>query len=440
MQQPETNGFLQWLLAPWKDSRPFRIALLLILFVSVGFRIFLISQSTWQRVSDSRDYHEFAESLIRGEGYRQVYTGETSIYHGLTFYAYRMPGYPIFLATVYCLFGPYPQVAMAANLAAEVLSHLFLLAIAYHLFGRATALWSQALWAIHIFWTTSLMTESLFTAGFLFLTALLVYGAPFRSKAAMLAYGSVACAITFLRPIGVVVYLPLGVLMLATRIPFPRKVLLMLIAVLPTAFCLFLWTHRNHRILGKNVYLTSQSGRVNAKEFGVHFELVYRVMKKQGANEAQIDQVLKEMITRRIRANPYLYPRVYLDRLHKLLVPQGPQDLRLLHLETLFSGPRNSPWVLPLARKLYYQYHAVYLLAAVGLLVMIGRRTRYREILAVLACFILFHPAVSKTYIRYAAPIFPILILCAAYALASFGILAGRLRPGKKELTHHRAD
>lgn len=435
MQATEPGGFLQWLMAPWKASRPFRVALLLILLVSAGFRIFLISQSTWQRVSDSRDYHEFAESMIRGEGYRQVYTGETSVYRGLTFYAYRMPGYPIVLAIVYSLFGPYPQVAMAANLAAEILSHLCLLAIAYHLFGRATALWGQALWTIHIFWTTSLMTESLFTAGFLFLAALLIHGAPFRSRQAALAYGAMACAITFLRPIGVVAYLPLGILMLATRMPFARKTILMLLAVLPTALCLSLWALRNDRILKQPVFLTTQSGRVNAKEFGVHFELVYRAMKKQGANEARIDQVLKEMISKRIRANPSLYPRVYLARIRKLLIPQGVEDLRLLHLDILFAGPRNSPWVLPLARKLYYQYHTVYLLAACGLLAMILRRARYREILTILACFILFHPAVSKTYIRYAAPIFPILALCAAYALGCVGEAAARLLPKKKELT-----
>lgn len=405
--------------APWRSDWPFKSAILLILLVSITFRIFLISQSTWERTSDSKDYHEFAESLMRGEGYKQVYNGETAAYRGLTFYAYRMPGYPIVLATTYSIFGYHPQAAMVVNLFAEILSHLCLLALAFHCFGRATALWSQGLWSLHAFWTTSLMTESLFTAGFLTLAALLVHRSPFRSSAMAFVYGTIACAITFLRPIGIVVYLSLGILMLATRLPFPRKVVLMLVAVLPTAFCLSLWAYRNYRILGQPVFMTTQSGRVNAKEFGIGFEKVYSKLVAEGCNEAQINSHLNEAIRQKMRRAPTLYPRVYLRRLQSLLRLSPVQDARLLHFNALFTGPKNSPWVLPLMSALYYQYYAVYLLAIFGVLAMWRHKARYQEIVAILACFIFFHPAVSKTYIRYAAPMFPLLLLCAAYTLAS---------------------
>lgn len=424
MEHDETttpkSGFLQWMSAPLKTDWPFKSAVLLILLVSVAFRVFLISQSTWERTSDSKDYHEFAESLMRGEGYRQVYAGETSVYRGLTFYAYRMPGYPAILAATYSIFGYHPQAAMAVNLLAEIISHLCLLALAFHLFGRAVALWGQGLWAIHAFWTTSLMTESLFTAGFLVLAALLAHRSPFRSSAMALAYGVIACAITFLRPIGIVVYLSLGILMLAARLPFPRKVVLMLVAVLPTAFCLSLWAYRNYRILGQPVFMTSQSGRVNAKEFGIRFEQVYKKLVRQGCNEAQINSYINQAIMLRMRQDHSLYPRVYLHRLQDLLQLSPIRDARLLHFNILFTGPRNSTWVLPLMSALYYQYYAVYLLAVFGVLAMLRHKVRYQEIVTVLFCFIFFHPAVSKTYIRYAAPIFPLLLLCAAYALASF--------------------
>ena len=415
---PPRSGFLQWMSAPWKSDWPFKSAVLLILLVSITFRIFLISQSTWERTSDSKDYHEFAESLMRGEGYKQVYVGETSAYRGLTFYAYRMPGYPIVLAATYSIFGYHPQAAMAVNLLAEILSHLCLLALAFHLFGRAAALWGQGLWALHAFWTTSLMTESLFTAGFLVLAALLAHRSPFRSSAMALAYGTVACAITFLRPIGIVAYLSLGILMLATRLPFPRKVVLMLVAVLPTALCLSLWAYRNDRILGQPVFMTTQSGRVNAQEFGIGFEYVYNKLVPQGCNEAQINSHLNKAIMLKMRRAPSLYPRVYLHRLQSLLRLSPVQDSRLLHFNILFTGPRNSPWVFPLMSALYYQYYAVYLLAIFGILAMLRHKVRYQEIVTVLACFIFFHPAVSKTYIRYATPMFPLLLLCAAYALA----------------------
>jgi hypothetical protein len=317
---------------------------------------------------------------------------------------------------------------MVLNLLAEIISHLCLLALAFHLFGRAAALWGQGLWGIHLFWTTSLMTESLFTAGFLLLTALLVHGSPFRSKVTAVAYGVLCCSIIFLRPIGVVAYLPLGFLMLGAALPWRSKAVLLLLAALPTALCLSLWAYRNYRLLGQPVFLTSQSGRVNAKEFGIRFEPVYAVMTQQGFNEAQINTRLKKMILDEAGKHPGRFLRIYARRIRGLLVPNPSRDPRLLHLQALFTGPRNSPWVYPLSKRLYYQYHVVCLMAVLGLLIMFWKRARYRELLTVLLCFVLFHSAVSKTYIRYAAPIFPILILFAAYAFGALGSLAGQRR------------
>ena len=71
-------------------------------------------------MSDTRDYHELARSLASGQGYVQVYEGGRAEYRGLTFHAFRMPGYPAFLAGLYSLFGWDPMVGYAANVACEL--------------------------------------------------------------------------------------------------------------------------------------------------------------------------------------------------------------------------------------------------------------------------------------------------------------------------------
>jgi 4-amino-4-deoxy-L-arabinose transferase-like glycosyltransferase len=107
---------------------------------SLALRLVIVSHATWHPVGDTRDYHAFAESLLSGRGYQQRYAGETAAYHGLTFHAYRMPGYPVFLALVYGLFGWRPLYAYLANVLCDLVTAVFTLLIGRRLGGRGIGL------------------------------------------------------------------------------------------------------------------------------------------------------------------------------------------------------------------------------------------------------------------------------------------------------------
>ena len=104
----------------------------------------------------------------------------------MTFYAYRMPGYPIFLAIIYSILGWNPLYAFVANIICDIVTLLFIFWIGSKLFNKKIALIAQAVFAIHVLWTPSLMTECLFTTIFIVLTFLLVTGTYIKSKCCLL--------------------------------------------------------------------------------------------------------------------------------------------------------------------------------------------------------------------------------------------------------------
>jgi hypothetical protein len=97
--------------------------------VALALRLWLVSQATWPPVSDTNDYHQLAGSLANGDGYVQAYEGSRPEYRGLTFRAFRMPGYPALLAGLYSVFSWDPMVGYAANIACELGTQVLLLAL-----------------------------------------------------------------------------------------------------------------------------------------------------------------------------------------------------------------------------------------------------------------------------------------------------------------------
>src|SRR5512144_139149 len=100
-----------------------------LLALALVLRLWLVAEATWLPVSDTRDYHQLARSLASGDGYVQTYEGERPEYRGLTFRAFRMPGYPALLAGLYSTFGWHPLVGYAANVVAELGTQVLLLTL-----------------------------------------------------------------------------------------------------------------------------------------------------------------------------------------------------------------------------------------------------------------------------------------------------------------------
>ena len=111
-------------------------------------------------LSDSKEYHDIAQSVVHGEGF--TIDGKPT--------AFRLPGYPIILAATYFIFG-YSRIPIAlVQLLADLASCVLVFAIGRKLISEKVgivAAWIFALFPIQILYVPHVMTETLFTTIFL---------------------------------------------------------------------------------------------------------------------------------------------------------------------------------------------------------------------------------------------------------------------------------
>jgi hypothetical protein len=397
-----------------------------LLGVSLALRLFLVSQATWQPVADTRDYHALARSLLAGEGYRQVYDGETLAYHGLTFHAYRMPGYPAVLAAVYGLLGWRTVHAYLANVAFDLAGQVAALALARRLFGRRVALWSQGLLTLHLIWTPSLQTEPLFTALFTGLALLVLTGPRPLRPARTLGVGVLLAAATFVRPIALCV-VPVALWREARREGLARAAALSCLLILPTTLALGAWGARNHARLGQVVLLSTNLGLHNSREFAIDRATLVREAVARGANEAEVNRLLLAEIGGIVRRTPALAAGIYVRRVAEIFSPRRP---RTELWRSTFPGRGLARGARQLYRTLALQYWITYPLAIAGAVLSLRARPEARGLLALIGSFALVHALVSHGNLRFAAPLYPLLAILAGHALDR--LTSALQRPGSR--------
>ena len=382
---------------------------------ALALRLYLVAHATWVPVSDSRDYHALARSLAAGEGYVQRYEGETAAYQGLTFRAYRMPGYPVFLTAVYGLTGWHPRHAQLANVACDLLTGLLLLALARHLLGRPVARFTLGLWSLHALWTPVLLTEALFTTLYTALATVALTGGLARSAATALGFGALLAAAVFVRPIALAVA-PVALARLGRR----GRVGAALLVLAPTVLALGAWAARNHAWLGEVVVFTTNLGSHTARDFDLDRDALVRAAAAQGLNEAAINRRLLGEVGRAIRNAPQDAVLVYLRRAGELYSPRRPRD----ELRSVDMAPDGG-----LADRVYgllgLQYWLTYPLALAGGLLLWRERRGTGSLGALLAVFTVLHALVSRGNLRFAAPLYPLLAILGGYALARLAGAAG---------------
>jgi len=391
-----------------------------VLALSLALRVVIISHATPQLVADARDYHALAESLLASRSYQQQYDGETTAYHGLTFYAYRMPGYPIFLALVYGVFGWRPLYAYLANVLCDLVAEIFALLIGRRLFGRSVGLAAQALFALHVLWTPALMTESLFTALFAALAFLVVSGRVAASVTTALGFGCVLAASVFVRPIALAV-VPAALWRIARARSFGGAALLGVLALAPSALGLAGWAARNHARLGEVVLFSTNLAFHNSREFPIDRAGIVRAAVSRGLNEARINRLLFGEIGQAVRRAPGRAAGIYLRRVVELFSPRRPRNHLWWHA---FEGPGGSRLVTRLYRSLALQYLVTYPLALVGTVVLLRRGRSSGGLWSLIGSFALVHALVSNGNLRFAAPLYPLFCVLAGCGIAA--LVAGQ--------------
>jgi hypothetical protein len=395
-----------------------------LLVLALLLRLGLVTQATWLPVSDTRDYHDLARNLATGQGYVQVYEGERPEYRGLAFHAYRMPGYPAFLASIYSLFGWDPRVGYSANVACELGTQVLLMVLGRRLLDPGASLVAQAFFATHVVWTPSLMTESLFT--FLFTgLVLMIVSRVTASTGGAAGFGLLLALAVFVRPIAVAA-LPVALLQ-AWRVE-PRRRVAMALLIVPLGFGLTAWSVRNHQRLDETVILTTNLGAHNAPFFGIDRARVVEDARRRGLNEAGINEVLLDEIGETVAQSPAWAAVLYVRRAVALFSLGRPWEVRALHATRTFAPPAGSALAHGAYGALLFQYYVAYPLALVGAILLAREGRALHGIWLALAIYILAHAVVSNGNFRLAAPLYPLLCLFAGYAVVSLLALSRSAR------------
>ena len=383
-------------------------------------RLLLVSFATWYPVSDTRDYHELAFSLTHGQGYQQLYNGETEVFKGFTFYAFREPGYPVFLAILYSLLGWNPFWAYVSNAVCDTITLIGVLLLAKRLLNPRVALIAGSVWAANVVWTPSLMTESLFTALFTLLLWLGVTEFYFRSRRHALTFGLLLTLAFFVRPIAAAL-LPLAAYSCWRMVRVDSRTAMTTFAciLIPLLIASAAWTVRNYAVLAAFVPLTTNLGAHNADSFGVDWQNAFRELRQQGLNEAQINSYLVRQIEAAVIAQPISAAKVFVERPFDLLSLTPAWEMTYILRRLTFGGEGGSSVVQWLYVNAYDIYYAAYPLSAFGMLFALLRRLPIGSLLLTLFSFTLLQSIVSPGNVRFAAPFYPILCLFAAYAVAT---------------------
>jgi hypothetical protein len=387
-----------------------------LLTLALVLRLWLVTQATWLPVSDTRDYHVLARSLASGQGYVQVYEGERPEYRGLAFHAFRMPGYPAFLAVLYGLLGWSPLVGYLANVACELATQLLVLGLGRRLLDPAAGLFAQALVATHVVWTPSLMTESLFTVLFTALVLMVVLGST-ASRGGAARFGVLLALAVFVRPIAIAT-VPAAWAQAGRGRPWGRGLALALLMGAPLVLGLGAWTLRNDARLGAPVILTTNLGAHNAPFFGIDRARVVEDARRRGLGEAGINEALLDEIRRVIAESPAWAAALYARRVVDLFSLGRPWEVRALLAPRTFARPEGTTPAGRVYRALLVQYYLTYPLALAGAIILGRARRPLRGVWTTLATYVLLHALVSDGNFRLAAPLYPLFCLFAGVAVA----------------------
>ncbi len=213
---------------------------------------------------DSGHYHTIATSLVQGKGFANK-NGQPQFY--------RLPGYPLFLAICYKLFGIDPEKALWAQLLLATLIPLLIFLLALALFPRAPggAMLASLVTAIHPGYLTlsgQVLTETLFSIFFIlfFIFFLPSFSLFFERKkilkastAWLLGAGLSLGIASLIRPLGHYVFVLSLVLLLISSYPIRQKIKSLFTFSFGWIAIAGIWLLRNYLLTGF-IFLHTLSG------------------------------------------------------------------------------------------------------------------------------------------------------------------------------------
>jgi 4-amino-4-deoxy-L-arabinose transferase-like glycosyltransferase len=384
---------------------PKLLAFGVLLALAFGLRAaFFFIHAAPKEFPDSAIYHQIAVNVCSGKGLTQ--DPQTALF--------RPPGYPLFLAGCYSVFGPNLRVVGFAQAVLGALTALVIFFLARYLFDDTTGWIAAAIAAVYpffVFYSALLLTETLFIALLTGGMALLIHAA--RSQ----RLGSAALAglvlglgvLTRSSLIGFIVFVA-PFWWLATRARgLGRSAQAYALMLLGLAIVLSPWVIRNYRLTGHLVLTTLQAGHdlyeANSPEAtgGPASHLIDWDKATEGRKltEYERDRFLRGKALAYIRDHPGRFLRLAVVKFARFWSPIPNYEKYRTSLYNTLSLLSFGP-VLGLAVAGAVQF-----------------RRRWPELLLLLSpvCYYSLLHTVFVGSTRYRTPVEPFLIVLAAYAL-----------------------
>ncbi len=429
------------------SHRTLVLIVLLALVLRVGFLVVLQPWDAHVResrvlVRDALEYHTLAVGLLEERSFA-------------SFGALRTPGYPVFVAAVYFLFGVEPWLVLLLQTFISVGSLLLLYVLAKGIFSRRVALLAAFLYAVEphtVMYCSTLLSDTLFTFLFLASMVALLRGLQKKQVWPVAGGGLLLGLATLVRP--VVQFFPVvAAAAVVIYAGLKWRFRLLAFASFLAAFVLVLspWLYRNYAayghaslssIEGHNLLLYNATYAEVAKT-GKPVDQVRAEFRQQVAEQGAYDtgnpfeeaQVYRDIAVRYIVSNlRYYIPRHVMGTVNMYFNLGTKEVGQYLGLETnplpfdFFASPgilgsimgffavKSLPEII-IGLTIGLFLLLCYLAFLVGAVAMV--RTKQYRLLAILVLIILYFSALTGVVglARYKQPIIPFYLPISAYGL-----------------------
>ncbi len=363
----------------------------------------------------------------------------------------RAPGYPVYLAAVYKLFGVKPAIALFLQIVLSGLIPIFLYMNTELLFSKRVARIASVLSIVEpvsIIYANMLLSETLFVVFLLLSTYFFIKSLKNKNTTALLMSAITAGIGAYFRP--VILYLPLAYAFMyisVSWLSFKDRIKYALGIVLITGLTALPWITRNYivdrykgfcSIQDINLYYWRAAGVISDMEHLPLREVQDRLKQAvpSGLSLANEYQFLRDKAVSVIIRHPYSYLKVMLKgSINMLLSPERYAVFKLADIKPRFLGimwqghsihqALNMLMSDPVIVSSVVMYQLLFtiiigLLIAIGMLIIAGEG--FIKELLIMLFIIAYFVAVSagpEAEPRFRLPVLPYMLIIAAFALSS---------------------
>jgi 4-amino-4-deoxy-L-arabinose transferase-like glycosyltransferase len=308
--------------------------------------------------SDSLEYNQFAENLVKEHEYYLVYQSRQPALQGMVVRSFRPPGYPFFLALVYEVFGIHIRPVLVIQALLDFVSALFIYGIARNWLKPKYALWAFFGYSIYVVWASMFMTEGFFN--FLQLFTLWVLLGKRRQSRLWMALVGIGFGWFVLTKPEKVLLVPIFLGYVLWKDRSRRALLNCFICGLFMTLVLAPWLWREKEVHGKWIWIEIGGGKAwfDGSYIPLTSVQIYAKARQMGMNELEMDQLFSKVTMEYFKRNPGHYLRAGWNR--------------VLHLWDLRTDTVIQRWFLyPLVRR---EDLTGYILAYIGYFMFILSR------------------------------------------------------------------